>query len=77
LVSSPSELKIISTIKWLKANFPQMAFRLHGFGFQADFLLLVPIESYRETLNRLKRQFYQDQVKEIKIVNQGIRIFKS
>ncbi len=77
LVSSPSELKIASTMKWLKSTFPQIAYRLHGFGFQADFLLLVPNDSYRDTLTRLKKQFYQDQVKEIRIVNQGIRIFKN
>jgi galactokinase len=75
-VSSPSELKIANTIKWLHTTFPNIAFRLHGFGFQGDFILLIPNESYRETFQRLKKQFYQDHVKEIKIVNQGIRIFK-
>ncbi len=75
LVSSPSELKISNTIKWLKTHFPKISFRLHGFGFQADFLLLIPVDGYREIFARLKKQFYQDQLKEIRIVNQGIRVF--
>lgn len=77
LVSSPSENKIANTIKWLQSTFPQVSFRLHGFGFQADFILLIPNESFRDIFKRLKKQFYQDHVKEIRIVNQGIRIFKS
>lgn len=76
-VSSPSEKKIANTIKWLTVNFPQIAFRLHGFGFQADFIILIPHASFSEIFKRLKKQFYQDQVKEIKIVNKGIHIFKS
>ncbi len=77
LVSSPSENKIANTIKWLQSTFPQVSFRLHGFGFQADFILLIPNDSFRDIFKRLKKQFYQDHVKEIRIVNQGIRIFKS
>jgi galactokinase len=76
-VSSPSENKIANTIKWLQNTFPQVSFRLHGFGFQADFILLIPNDSFRDMFKRLKKQFYQDHVKEIRIVNQGIRIFKS
>lgn len=77
LVSSPSENKIANTIKWLQSTFPQVSFRLHGFGFQADFILLIPNDAFRDIFKRLKKQFYQDHVKEIRIVNQGIRIFKS
>ncbi|MEN9819454.1 MAG: hypothetical protein RL379_232 [Bacillota bacterium] len=77
LVSTPSELKIASTMKWFLNTFPQLACRLHGFGFQADFLLLVPNDLFKEVFHRLKKQFYHDQVREIKIVNQGVRVFKS
>ncbi|MFZ9139704.1 MAG: hypothetical protein ACO207_04610, partial [Bacilli bacterium] len=77
IVAAPSEQKITNTLKWIQATFPRIAFRIHGFGFQGDFILLIPIDEYKDVFHRLKKQFYADQLKEINFVNQGIRIFKS
>lgn len=72
-----SENKIGNIIKWLSNAFPDIAFRLHGFGFQADFVLFIPNTLFPDIFKRIKKQFYQEQIRELHIVKRGIRVFKA
>jgi galactokinase len=75
-IPDQTEQRLLATVHWLKTHCPEVAYRVHGMGFQGPILLLIPKETYRDIYALLKRQFYENALQEIKIVNNGSQVFK-
>jgi hypothetical protein len=60
-------------LSWLHQHLPQCTYRLQGLGFQGPIILLFPSED-KSVFPVLKKQFYLDNLLELKIVKHGSRL---
>lgn len=65
--------RIASTLSWLQQHLPQCTYRLQGLGFQGPIILLFPKED-KTFFPILKKQFYLENILELKMVKHGSRL---